>query len=345
MRQKVLVLAGGESSEHDVSVASAQDVVASLSESHSVIAIHIDRAGAWHIGDPAGAGHSMDAVLAEIPADSIVFPVLHGGWGEGGGIQAELETRGIRFVGSDSHSSRLALSKIATAAACAAAGVACIPTRPLERATYFSEPSLVAGALRRAFDGPVVVKPNSGGSSIGVHIIAAGRSMHSAFEDVFAQDSIALVQPLISGQEVSIGVWVDASGAVQTSNASLLHLPSASGGEGFTYAHKYQDGGAVLEIPADLPSTVLQALRDAAATCFVAMGLRDFARIDFFVDEAGQVVLNEINTIPGLRRTSHMPRLVASAGTEYDELLRTLVQHAASREGVDERERVAPLSS
>lgn len=344
MRHQVVVVAGGESSEHDVSVASGADVVASLAESHSVIAVHIDRAGGWHIGEAVGAGYSMDEVLAEVPAASIVFPVLHGGWGEGGGIQSELETRGIRFVGSDSDSSRLALSKIATAAACAAAGVTCIPTRPVERASYFADPDLIASALRRMIDGAVVVKPNSGGSSIGVHVVTAGSSLRAALDDVFAQDSVALIQPLISGQEVSIGVWVDAAGAVQASGASLLHLPSASDDAGFTYAHKYEDGGAVLEIPADLPAPVLKSLRTAAVTSFEAMGLRDFARIDFFVDDAGQVVLNEINTIPGLRRASHMPRLVASAGTDYDELLCTLVQHAASREASPARGQRGPRS-
>lgn len=329
MRRQVLVVSGGESSEHDVSVASGADVAASLRRGggFAVLEAHIDRAGGWHIGDPSAPAFGFGEVLDEVEPGTVVFPVLHGGWGEGGGLQHELERRGIEFVGCGAASAARALSKAETLRTCAAAGVGVIPTRTLHRRHFVADPGLVAGALARAVDEPVVVKPDAGGSSIGVHIVARGRSLRAALDDVFAQDPVALVQPLVDGQEVSVGVWEEPGGVVRTTGASLLHLPRGDGG-GFTYAHKYEGAGAVLEIPAELPTAVLAALRAAAARCFEAMGCRGMARIDFFVAADGRVLLNEINTIPGLRWESHFPRLVAAAGVDYDTLLARLVAGA-----------------
>ncbi|GAA2003444.1 D-alanine--D-alanine ligase family protein [Microbacterium ulmi] len=327
----MLVLSGGESSEHEVSVASGRDVAAALAETHAVVEVHIDRAGGWRIGGAGSPSFRMDEVLSEVADGTIVFPVLHGGWGEGGGLQAELERRGIRFVGCDAAASARALSKRATARACATAGVRVVPTCALDRAAYVADPGLVSAALRVADDGPVVVKPDLGGSSIGVHVVPRGRSLRAALDDVFAQDATALVQPLIEGREVSIAVWADPDGGLHASGASLLHLPADAAGQGFTFEHKYEGGGAVLEIPAELPGRALDELQAAAFACFAAVGCRDLARIDFFLHEDGRPVLNEINTIPGLRRTSHFPRLVAAAGVGYDELLDALVEAAAAR--------------
>ncbi|WP_164743581.1 D-alanine--D-alanine ligase family protein [Microbacterium sulfonylureivorans] len=333
MIRQVVVVSGGASSEHDVSVASGRDVSAALAATgrHSVIDVHVDRAGAWHIGSLAAPAQPFADVLDEVSPGTVVFPVLHGGWGEGGGMQRELEERDIHFVGSGAVASARALSKRETLRLCAAAGVQIIPTWCVDRARYVADPDLVAGAIRRTFGGDLVVKPDTGGSSIGVHVVPGHTPVRAALADAFADAPLALVQPLVDGDEVSVGVWTDAEGAVRASGASLLHLPRDADGGGFTYAHKYEGAGAVLEIPAAFPESTLDALRSAALRCFTALGCRGLARIDFFVDRSGRILLNEINTIPGLRRESHFPRLVAAAGTPYPRLLEALVDDAMRR--------------
>jgi D-alanine-D-alanine ligase len=332
MRRPVVVVSGGASSEHDVSRASGRDVSEALARNprYLVVDAFVDRLGGWHVGGEDAPGGDVADVLDDMPADAIVFPALHGGWGEGGGLQRELELRGIRFVGSGADASRTALSKRTTLRLCAEAGVRVIPTRSIERARYLADPDLVAGTVRRAVD-DVVVKPDTGGSSIGVHVVKAGASLRTALADAFADDAVALVQPLVTGDEVSVGVWQDADGGTHATGASLLHLPDDARHEGFSYAHKYEGAGAVLEIPAALPTDTLEGLQAAALRCFRAIGGRGMARVDFFVEEGGGILLNEINTIPGLRHHSHFPRLVAAAGTPYPRLLELLVDAATTR--------------
>ncbi|WP_127819941.1 D-alanine--D-alanine ligase family protein [Microbacterium sp. CPCC 204701] len=344
MTRRVVVVSGGASAEHEVSVASGRDVSAALAgiAGHSVLEVHVDRDGLWHVGSPAAPALLFGEVLDEMPQDCVVFPALHGGWGEGGGLQRELERRGIPFVGSGSDASARALSKLECLRLCAAAGVGVIPTWSVSRTRYAADPDLVSGMVRRSFDGDLVVKPDTGGSSIGVRMVGHGESLREAFAEAFAHSGVALVQPRVTGEEVSVGVWTD-GGSAQATGASRLHYPAGADAAGFTYAHKYEGGGAVLEIPATFPEHVLVALRDAALRCFDALGSRGLARIDFFVDAQGRILLNEVNTIPGLRRESHFPRLVAAAGTPYERLVALLVEDAvttASRER-EARRRVA----
>lgn len=330
MRRQVIVVSGGASTEHDVSVASGADVSSALGASgrYSVLDIHVDRDGGWRIGTPTSPALGYAEILDEVEHETVVFPVLHGGWGEGGGLQGELEKRGIPFVGSGASSSARALSKLDTLRLCAAAGVLVIPTWSVDRARYLADPDLIGGMVRQAFDGDVVVKPDTGGSSIGVHVVPRHRPLRAALDEAVAHSRLALIQPLVVGQEVSVGVWTDDGGAARATGASLLHLPPGAEQDGFTYAHKYEGAGAVLEIPAAFPEDVLDGLRASALRCFEALGCRGLARVDFFVDRSGRILLNEINTIPGLRRESHFPRLVAAAGTPYSRLLDALIEDA-----------------
>lgn len=331
MTRRVVVVSGGASTEHDVSVASGRDVSAALAglPGYSVLEVHVDREGSWHVGSAAAPALSFEDVLDEAPEDCLVFPALHGGWGEGGGLQRELEVRGIPFVGSGSDASARALSKLECLRLCAAAGVSGVPTWSLSRGRYIADPDLVAGTVRRSFEGDLVVKPDTGGSSIGVSVVGRGESPRAAFAEAFADAGVALVQPRVTGEEVSVGVWTEA-GVARATGASRLHYPSGADAGGFTYAHKYEGAGAVLEIPAAFPDGTLAALREAALRCFAALGCRGLARVDFFVDADGRVLLNEVNTIPGLRRESHFPRLVAAAGTSYERLLELLVEDAVA---------------
>lgn len=332
---RVIVLSGGESTEHEVSLASGADVAQSLAAQHPVMPIRIDRAGRWWM---AGVGTSFAAhdILDELEPDDVVFPVLHGGWGENGGLQDELEIRGIRYVGCPAGACRIGMSKLATARAAVRGGVPTIPTRVLHRSSYLADPDLHASALARVADWPMIVKPDAGGSSVGVAVVSSLRELRAALDIAFELDPVVLLQPLIRGAEVSVGVWSGSDHALRATGGSLVHLPE--GETAFSYDHKYSGAGGWLEIPAAFPAPILRDLQAAALSVADAIGVVGLARIDFFVTAEG-VVLNEINTMPGLRRESHFPRLVSAAGTSYDELLDGLVRRAAraSRRSGDDR--------
>jgi len=321
---RVVVISGGTSTEHTVSLASGADVAASLRERHDVLHVVIEQDGTWVATDDAGARHDISAI-ADLDRDDVVFPALHGGWGEGGGLQTELDDAGIAYVGCDAAASATCMSKAATARAAAAAGVEVIPARLLTRTQYGADPDLITAALARSATFPLIVKPDAGGSSVGVHVATDARTLRAALDDAFRCDALVMLQPLVVGAEVSIGVWSDDDGILRATGASLVHLPD--GAATFDYDHKYGDAGARLEIPATLPTAVLADLQDAALRTAAAVRVIGLSRIDFFVVD-GRPVLNEVNTMPGIRRASHFPRLVAAAGTVYDDLLDTLVRLA-----------------
>lgn len=324
---RVVVISGGETAEHAVSIASGADVVASLSAIHDVNAITIDPDGKWRASCPDDTRPSPSSVMDLDPSD-IVFPVLHGGWGENGGLQRELESREIRYVGCNAATCEIGMSKLATARIAAQTGVRTIPTRVVRRMEYIADADLVSSALATAADFPLVVKPDTGGSSVGVFVVHNRRELRIALDDAFELDSNVLLQPLIIGAEVSVGVWSGVDGALRATDASLVHLPA--GEDAFSYEHKYAGGGGWLEIPAEIPEPGLARLMDAALRTANAVGVVGLSRIDFFlVDDFP--ILNEINTLPGLRRESHFPRLVAAAGISYDQLLASLVEQAATR--------------
>lgn len=321
---RVIVLSGGVSTEHAVSLASGADVAAALEERHSVVSVVIDIDGTWRV-----EGHAVDSpdeVLDEIDSMDVVFPVLHGGWGEDGGLQAELDARSIRYVGSPAAACRTGMSKLATARAAASRGISPIPVRVLHRDRFLADPDLLTGALARSADLPLVVKPDTGGSSVGVSVVRSAPQLRAALDEAFLLDPVVLLQPLVHGQEISIGVWTDDAGSMHATGASLLHLPD--GEAAFTYAHKYEDAGGWLEIPARLPAQQLAELQKVALETAAAVGVEGLARVDVFATEDA-ILLNEINTMPGLRRHSHFPRLVAASGTSYDDLLDSLVRQVA----------------
>lgn len=322
---RVVVLSGGVSPEHEVSLASGADVVAALQERHNVVSVVIDSDGTWRV--EGHAADSPDDVLNEIDSTDVVFPVLHGGWGENGGLQSVLDERGIRYVGSRAAACRTGMSKLATARAAASRGISPIPVRVLHRDRFLADPDLLTSALVRGADLPLVVKPDTGGSSVGVSVVRSGPQLRAALEEAFLLDSVVLLQPLVRGQEISIGVWSDDDGTMRASGASLLHLPD--GEAAFTYAHKYEDAGGWLEIPAQLPARQLAEMQRIALQTAAAVGIEGLARVDVFASD-DEILLNEINTMPGLRRNSHFPRLVAAAsGPAYPDLLDSLVRQVA----------------
>lgn len=346
--RKIAVLYGGQSDEHDVSLASGRDVAKTLLElGYRVLPLCLNREGLYFpevrrfqtasVSDlsdtamlfPEGCPEStMLEYLAA--ADYVIFPVFHGGPGEDGTLQRELELRNFDFVGCDSPSSAIAMSKLATARLLGQSGIATIPTIPLSIEQYFAEPRLVVSALLQHLELPVVIKPDNGGSSVGVTIAYTNAAVNEGLAAAFRCGPEVLLQPLVRGAEISIAVWSDSQEVWHASPGSLLHLP-AEELAGFSYDHKYSDAGGWLEIPASLEAETLSRMQETAIAAVKALGCSSLARVDFFLLEDGRQVINEINTMPGLKRSSHFPRLAAAAGIDYESLLELLINNALKK--------------
>ena len=241
----------------------------------------------------------------------IVFLALHGSCGEDGRVQAALDVLGIPFTGSDYLSSAIAMDKDLTKRLVAPAGVM---TPRWERISYRAEeiPALVA---RTGL--PVVVKPLSGGSSIGVSIARTAQELTAALEDCLRFGGTAVLEQYVRGREIQMAYLVDRA------LPSIEIIPS----DGFyDYRNKYQPGAAKEVTPADIPPELEARIARDTRTVFETLGLSVYSRADFIVDEAGTPWFLEINTLPGMTPTSLVPQEAAAVGISYEELCETIVR-------------------
>ncbi|MCU1534123.1 MAG: D-alanine--D-alanine ligase [Glaciihabitans sp.] len=320
---RVGVVFGGANAEHNVSVASARGVAASLERlGAATVLLGVDRGGAWHrlvgVDDLAGLHGAVRGPRDLLAGIDVVFPIIHGRGGEDGSLQGALEVACIPFVGSGVLASALGMDKRAATRMLSASGIPTIETRSVTRIDEL--PQVVRGMPL-----PLFIKPNRAGSSVGADRVDDLESLVPTVQAALREDDVALIQPLVVGREVSVGI-LEARGEVRASGASLLHLGSDQ--EFFSYAGKYGGGETQLEIPARLDSTLLVALQNVAVAAFEQLGCAGLARVDFFVCDDGSFVLNEINTLPGFSEQSHYPRLWRACGVEYDELVATLIREA-----------------
>ena len=345
--RRVGLIFGGTSSEHLISVASARGVAEALDDlGCDIRLVRIDRSGVWRIvssvdvadDESSDDGRADDADPSTAPPIGpqpallrdldVVFPVLHGVGGEDGTVQGLLELLGIPYVGCGVLSSALAMDKLMTSRLLAADGLPVIPTRCV---TSVDD----ADDVVRGLDFPVFVKPNRAGSSVGASRVDSAAGLYAAVGAALAEDSTALIQPVVSGAEVSIGVLQYSDGTVAATGPSLLHL--GDGQQFFSYDGKYGGGQTRLQIPAPLPATLIATLQNLAIAAFESINGTGLARVDFFVegvdvaddtDSAPHIVINEINTLPGLGRTSHYPRLWQAAGVTHTDLVGELLATA-----------------
>jgi D-alanine-D-alanine ligase len=325
----IAVLYGGANSEHEVSVRSARDVVDALRANGFVVRpIGIDRAGGWHATEVGGPAASTARPSAGVPRGArpelwrgvdVVFPVLHGRYGEDGTVQGALELAALPYVGSGVLASALAMDKSMTWRVASAAGVPMLETRAV--ASLPALPSAVRGLPL-----PLFVKPNRAGSSVGASLVTELEALAPAVRTALAHDRQALIQRAVHADEVSIGVYRMPGGRVASTGPSLV----AAGPQNtfFDYDGKYGGAGPDIEVPGPVEPALIPMLRELAVTAFDAIGAEGLARVDFFVTAEGDVLLNEINTMPGLTAQSHFPRLCAEAGLPYPDLLRILVERA-----------------
>jgi D-alanine-D-alanine ligase len=305
---RVVVLMGGRSSEHQVSLDSAASVVSALRTlGHAVTTIEIGRNERWL---PDGA------TVAQLKHAEVVFPVLHGPFGEDGSVQGLLELAGVAYIGAGVAASSLAMDKDLFKSVMRDHGV------PVAR--NFTLRS--GDAPDNPFGYPVFVKPARLGSSVGISKAHDESELRSAVALAFAHDEKVLVEEFVEGLEVEVGVLGN--------EAPTVSLPGeivVIGTEWYDYSAKYDEGAMDLVVPPRIPPAQVARVRELALAAFVASECEGMARVDMFVRNDGEVLVNELNTIPGFTGTSVYAKLFEASGIPYTELLDRLIELALAR--------------
>jgi D-alanine-D-alanine ligase len=299
------VLRGGRSSEHEISLESARSVIEGLDpDRYEVVAIDIPREGPWLLDAEDAAG--LD----------VVFPVLHGPFGEDGSVQGLLELADVAYVGAGVAGSALAMDKDLFKAVMRDKGI------PVARSL-----TLRAGETAASpFGFPCVVKPARLGSSVGISMVGSEEELPAALELAFAHDEKILLEELLDGVEVECSVLGNAD-PIASVPGEIVPLAS----DWYDYEAKYAEGGMELVVPPRISAEAIARVQELAVAAFVASDCEGMARVDCFVRPGGEVVVNELNTIPGFTATSVYAKLFEASGISYSELLDRLVELALER--------------
>jgi D-alanine-D-alanine ligase len=350
---------GGRSPEHGVSCVSAGNVLAALDpDEFEVIPIGITRQGRWVLtsGVPAAlgaggrklpavtAGAGTAVVLSTDPTQrdldvvdapegvrvlsgvDVVFPVLHGAYGEDGTIQGLLEMAGVPYVGAGVFASAAAMDKEFAKKLVVAAGV---PTGPY---AVLRPGQTLADADRERLGLPVFVKPARAGSSIGISKVRDWADLDAAVEAARAVDGKVLIEAAVFGREIECGVLEgEHGGAPEASVCGEIRLTGA-GHDFYDFEAKYLDDVCEFDVPADLPPAVADRVRELSVRAYTALDCAGLARVDFFVTPALDVYFNEINTMPGFTNISLFPRMWSASGLEYGKLVARLIRTAMGHE-------------
>jgi D-alanine-D-alanine ligase len=320
---RVAVLAGGRSSEHEVSLASAASVHAGLKRAgHLPVLIEIGHDGVWR---EDGRELTLEPAAGFEAAD-VVFPVLHGPFGEDGTVQGVLECLDVPYVGAGVLASAVCMDKVLFKDLMAHAGTPQVDYRGVAEYEYRADPGVVLAGLG-ALGLPVFVKPARLGSSVGIVRVTEGDQLAKALASAFEHDPLAIVEAAATGLEVECSVLGNHEPIASQPGEIML----AAGESGwYDYDAKYLPGGMELIVPARLPEHLRERVRELAVDAFLRVGCTGLARVDFFVD--GETVLvNELNTMPGFTETSVFSRLFEAGGIPYPELLDRLVVLALER--------------
>jgi D-alanine-D-alanine ligase len=328
--RRIAVILGGRSSENPISVASAASVVEALGAAgDEVVTVQIDRDGRWQL--PAagmrelGSGSEAGSELVRLPpkevattlADvDVVFPVLHGPFGEDGTVQGLLELAGVPYVGAGVLASALCMDKDVFKAVMRDRG---IPVTENITLRLGDEP-------RNPFGYPVFVKPARLGSSVGITKAHDDEELRRGVELAFEHDEKVLVERFVSGVEVEVGVLGNL-----TPVASLPGEIVVTHNEWYDFEAKYDEGEMDLVVPARITDEQIERAQQLAVSAFVATDCEGMARADMFVRNDGEVLVNELNTIPGFTSTSVYARLFEGSGIPYPELLQRLADLAVER--------------
>jgi D-alanine-D-alanine ligase len=358
-RVRVAVVFGGRSSEHAISCVSAGSVIGALDpERYDVVPIGITPDGRWVLESsepgrlalgpggklPAVSGHREvvlaggDLVLQDagnVPTSlgevDVVFPVMHGPWGQDGTLQGLLELADVRYVGAGVLSSAVGTDKMFMKLLFAAQGLPVLPWVLVRPGEWERDAAAVTEAVA-ALHYPVFVKPARAGSSFGISRVDSADDLGAAIRAAEQFDPKVLVEAAaIDAREIEIGVLQGLAGAApETSEIAEIRVDAAH--QFYDFEAKYlPEENTALDIPADLEEEVAAKVRGMAVRAFAALDVEGLARVDFFVFPDGRVVVNEVETMPGFTSTSMFPRMWAASGTSYPELVDRLVQLALER--------------
>jgi D-alanine-D-alanine ligase len=346
-RQRVAVVTGGRSSEHEIALASARSVKEALDPArYEIVTVEIGLDGAWALeagtAPPAldmaadsvkGPGPltrptetlpvpvSSDGVLTTLADVDVVLPVLHGPFGEDGTVQGLLELAGIPYVGAGVLSSALAMDKDRFKVMMRGAGV------PVTRSVtcHRGEP------VEHPYAYPVFVKPARLGSSVGITKVRSPAELGPAADLAFRHDEKILVEEFVDGIEVEVGVLGNRTSPPQASIPGEIVAHGFTESDWYDWSAKYDEGGMDLIIPPRIPGEVSRQVQDVAVAAFLAGDCEGMARVDCFVTAEGEVLVNELNTIPGFTATSVYAKLFEASGIPYTELLERLIRLAVER--------------
>ncbi len=322
---RVAVLSGGRSSEHEVSLASGEGVAAGLAEAgHEVVRVTLERDGTWV---REGAELALTPGRGLLGAD-VAFPVLHGPFGEDGTVQGLLELLDVPYVGSGVLASAVCLDKVVAKDLLAQAQVPQVAYSGVSAPRWARERDAVLVELA-ALGLPVFVKPARLGSSVGIAKVAAAEQLGAALDAAFAHDPNVIVEAMSHGAEVECSV-LGSAGDAQASEPGEIVISA----DWYDYAAKYEPGGMALRVPARISAAARERVQAIAVEAFGRFGCSGLARADFFV-EGEQVLLNELNTMPGFTPTSVYAKLWAAGGMRYPELVERLCELALERHALE----------
>jgi D-alanine-D-alanine ligase len=357
---RVAVVYGGRSDEHAISCVSAGSILRNLNpQRFDVVPIGITQEGTWVLTDADPDGLAIEAGrLPQVNASSgaelalaadpqrhgelislgrglgealasvdVVFPVLHGPYGEDGTIQGLLELAGVPYVGAGVFASAAGMDKEFTKKLLAAEGL------PIgDHAVLRHRQASLAEHDKKRLGLPVFVKPARAGSSIGVSRVSTWEELPAAIADARRHDPKVLVEKAIRGRELECGVLELPDGSVEASPVGEIRVEGVRGREDgfYDFATKYLDDGAELDVPAKIDDDVAAQVRELAIRAFRAIDCQGLARVDFFLTENGPLI-NEVNTMPGFTTISMYPRMWAASGVDYPTLLAAMVDTALAR--------------
>jgi len=356
-KTRVAVLFGGRSGEHPISCVSAGSVLGALDrDRYEVLPVGITREGRWVLAaDDRKALQIRDRELPEVakgtavvlPGDpttggllvvepgegtrvlgdvDVVFPVLHGAYGEDGTVQGLLEMAGLPYVGAGVLASAVAMDKEYAKKLLSAEGLPIGPYAVLRPGGELSERDMERLGL------PVFVKPARAGSSLGISRVSGWADLPAAVAAAREVDPKVLVEAAVAGREVECGVLQGRRGGPPEASVPA-EIRVVRGHDWYDFEAKYLDDACEFDVPADLPATVTATVREYACRAFDALDCAGLARVDFFVTPDRRVLVNEVNTMPGFTPISMFPRMWATTGLDYPSLLGRLIETALERRG------------
>jgi D-alanine-D-alanine ligase len=343
---RVGILFGGRSAEHEVSIVSAQGVMAAIDqERFRVVPLGVTKDGAWLTpqetqaalaaikaermaglpGSPAAAGGIRPQVLAALRELDAVFPLVHGTYGEDGSLQGLLEMLNLPYVGAGVAASAVGMDKALQQMILRQAGLPVPQSLVVTASRWQEEGPALAREVGRQLGYPCFVKPANSGSSIGTSKVRSREDLASAMAEAFRYDRKALIEQAIEGRQVECSVLGNDRPEASPPGEIVFTR------EFYDYIAKYEDPTTRLIIPAELPPDVVHGLQAMAIAAFQAVDCSGMGRVDFFLASDGQPYVNEINTIPGFTPVSMYPKLWEAAGLSYRDLITRLIELGLER--------------